>query len=238
MTVDSPIKAHHATFADKNGNFQADPGEDRRAWEVAATAVKKDARVFVNGKVELDASGSGPGSGPVSESPEVRDYGAGKGVQGRIFSIGGDPRLIVLDGRHLEYDPGHVVVSGKRLIEAYIAETPRYLMPPRKLGAHEYFMMGDNRNNSNDSHAWGSLTRDRFIGRAEILFWPLNRFRLFSPWLLLVMLGLFAGYQLLYADYLGVGEDLDHLFANAGSESDCYVDPDLWLEIGIKEDAF
>ncbi len=47
MTVDSPIKAHHATFADKNGNFQADPGEDRRAWEVAATAVKKDARVFV-----------------------------------------------------------------------------------------------------------------------------------------------------------------------------------------------
>jgi len=47
VTVDAPIKAHHATFPDKNGNFQQDPGEDRRAWEVAATAVKKDARVFV-----------------------------------------------------------------------------------------------------------------------------------------------------------------------------------------------
>jgi hypothetical protein len=47
ITVDSPIKAHHATFVDKNGNFQQDPGEDRRAWEVGATAVKKDARVFV-----------------------------------------------------------------------------------------------------------------------------------------------------------------------------------------------
>jgi hypothetical protein len=47
VIVDAPIKAHHATFADKNGNFQADPGEERRAWEVAATAVKKDARVFV-----------------------------------------------------------------------------------------------------------------------------------------------------------------------------------------------
>jgi hypothetical protein len=46
-TVDAPIKAHHATFADKNGNFQADPGEERRAWEVAAAATKKDARVFV-----------------------------------------------------------------------------------------------------------------------------------------------------------------------------------------------
>jgi hypothetical protein len=47
VTVDSPIKAQHATFVDKNGNFQQDPGEDRRAWELGATAVKKDARVFV-----------------------------------------------------------------------------------------------------------------------------------------------------------------------------------------------
>ncbi len=47
VTVDSPIKAHHATFVDRNGNFKQDPGEDRRAWELGATAVKKDARVFV-----------------------------------------------------------------------------------------------------------------------------------------------------------------------------------------------
>ncbi len=47
IPVDSPIKAHFATFVDKNGNFTADPGEDKRAWELAATAVKKDARVFV-----------------------------------------------------------------------------------------------------------------------------------------------------------------------------------------------
>jgi hypothetical protein len=47
VPVDAPIKAHYATFVDKNGNYQADPGEDRRAWELGATAVKKDARVFV-----------------------------------------------------------------------------------------------------------------------------------------------------------------------------------------------
>lgn len=47
VTVDAPIKAQHQTFVDLNGNYQADPGETRRAWEVAATAVKKDARVFV-----------------------------------------------------------------------------------------------------------------------------------------------------------------------------------------------
>ena len=47
IPVDSPIKAHFATFVDKNRNFEQDPGEDKRAWELAATAVKKDARIFV-----------------------------------------------------------------------------------------------------------------------------------------------------------------------------------------------
>jgi hypothetical protein len=47
VTVDSPIKAHWASFEDKNGNFRKDPNEDKRAWEIGATAVKKDARVFV-----------------------------------------------------------------------------------------------------------------------------------------------------------------------------------------------
>jgi hypothetical protein len=46
-TVDSPIKAHWATFEDKNGNFKKDADEDKRAWEIGATAVKKDARIFV-----------------------------------------------------------------------------------------------------------------------------------------------------------------------------------------------
>ena len=47
IPVDAPIKAHFATFNDKNGNFTQDQGEEKRAWELAATAIKKDARVFV-----------------------------------------------------------------------------------------------------------------------------------------------------------------------------------------------
>ena len=47
IPVDSPIKAHYATFVDKNNNFTFDPDEQKRQWELAATAVKKDARVFV-----------------------------------------------------------------------------------------------------------------------------------------------------------------------------------------------
>lgn len=38
-----------------------------------------------------------------------------------------------------------------------------------------YFMMGDNRGNSQDSRFWGTLPKDRFIGRAVFTFWPLSR---------------------------------------------------------------
>ena len=43
---------------------------------------------------------------------------------------------------------------------------------------NSYFMMGDNRNNSQDSRFWGVLKRDRIIGRATFMFWPLDRINL------------------------------------------------------------
>jgi signal peptidase I len=46
---------------------------------------------------------------------------------------------------------------------------------PLKLAPGEYFMMGDNRNHSNDSRFWGPVTRDRIVGKAAVRFWPLGR---------------------------------------------------------------
>ena len=48
---------------------------------------------------------------------------------------------------------------------------------PFKLKEDEFFMMGDNRGNSQDSRYWGVLKKDRFIGRAVFIFWPVNRIR-------------------------------------------------------------
>ena len=46
---------------------------------------------------------------------------------------------------------------------------------PFYLGENEYFMMGDNRGNSQDSRYWGTLKGDRFVGRAVAVFWPIGR---------------------------------------------------------------
>lgn len=149
-------------------------------------------QVTVDGKVELDDA---PGRIQVGEM--LRSYGADPSVRGTVYTVEGQPRLVVLTGKTLRYDPGHVLINGRRLSEPYIAEPPRYAYPARKLGPHQYFMMGDNRNNSRDSHAWGPLDRSRVIGRAEVLFWPLQRIRVIHWWLLFAMAIFFTGYHYL-----------------------------------------
>ncbi|MCC5640103.1 signal peptidase I [Nostoc sp. CHAB 5844] len=70
---------------------------------------------------------------------------------------------------------GKVYLNGQPLQEDYIAEPPNQPFPPVQVPADEFFVMGDNRNDSNDSRYWGFLPRQNIIGRAVFRFWPLNR---------------------------------------------------------------
>jgi signal peptidase I len=80
-----------------------------------------------------------------------------------------------------------ILVNDKILDEPYIMDkydyticTPDMNCGPLVLGENEYFMMGDNRGHSADSRYWGVLTKDRFIGKAKLLFWPVNHFHYFE----------------------------------------------------------
>ncbi len=84
-------------------------------------------------------------------------------------------RLIGIPGDEVEVRNGRVWVNGTVLNESYISGPPTY-SGAWTLGADEYFVLGDNRNNSSDSHAWGPLHRDQIIGKAVFRYWPLNRF--------------------------------------------------------------
>lgn len=84
-------------------------------------------------------------------------------------------RVIGLPGDVVEVRDGKVFVNGTPLNEPYIYEPPYYQFGPYKVPQGHYFVMGDNRNDSNDSHIWGPLSRDRITGRALFIWWPVKR---------------------------------------------------------------
>ncbi|MDX2212742.1 MAG: signal peptidase I [Oculatellaceae cyanobacterium bins.114] len=84
-------------------------------------------------------------------------------------------RVIGLPGETVEVKDGHVYINNKPLQENYIAAPPEYQWGPEVVPPDSYLVLGDNRNNSYDSHFWGYVPRERIIGRAMLRFWPLDR---------------------------------------------------------------
>lgn len=84
-------------------------------------------------------------------------------------------RVIGIPGQTLQIQDGKVYLNATPLEEDYIAEPPNYQMAPVRVPENQLFVMGDNRNNSNDSHVWGFLPQPNIIGHACFRFWPPNR---------------------------------------------------------------
>ena len=84
-------------------------------------------------------------------------------------------RVTGLPGETVEVKDGKVFIDGVPLEEEYIKEPPHYTMAPREIPDNEYFMLGDNRNNANDSHYWGTVSRSNIIGKAWFIYWPPNK---------------------------------------------------------------
>ena len=89
-------------------------------------------------------------------------------------------RVIGLPGETVQIKDGYIYINGEQLEENYGAEVMQdggRAEEPVTLGADEYFVLGDNRNRSDDSRYEnvGNLNRNKIVGRAWVRIWPLDR---------------------------------------------------------------
>jgi signal peptidase I len=101
-------------------------------------------------------------------------------------------RLVGMPGEEIDIRDSAVWINGMR------QEPPSHLGPlqfgpmvnvrerfpkqpelPMRLGTDEYFVLGDNTNSASDSRVWGTVPRANLLGVADVIYWPLQRWRLF-----------------------------------------------------------
>lgn len=81
-------------------------------------------------------------------------------------------RIIGLPGETVEVRQGKVYINGEPLAEPFQPTPGSYSTPPITVPEGQVFVLGDNRNNSNDSHNWGPLPVENIVGRAWLSYWP------------------------------------------------------------------
>lgn len=102
-----------------------------------------------------------------------------------VFEYPGEPqqdlikRIIGLPGDSVQVMNSMVYVNGQALSEPYINAAPMYEGQWR-VPQGFLFVLGDNRNDSSDSHSWGLLPMENVIGKAILIYWPPPAWKMIS----------------------------------------------------------
>lgn len=88
-------------------------------------------------------------------------------------------RVIGLPGDVVKVENGQVLVNGNPMNEPYIMAPPHY-NNSWTVPAGQFFVLGDNRNSSSDSHNWGFVPLENLVGKALVVYWPLDQMKILS----------------------------------------------------------
>lgn len=84
-------------------------------------------------------------------------------------------RVVAVAGERIAIQSGHVYVNGRMLPESYLNVPTNGVWGPLVVPAHEVFVLGDNRGNSEDSRAFGFVPDRNLVGEAILIYWPPER---------------------------------------------------------------
>ena len=86
-------------------------------------------------------------------------------------------RVIGLPGDTVQIHDGQTLINGKVISEPYLKEKSTYNYGPVTVPQQQYFVLGDNRNHSYDSHLWGFVLEQNIIGHAALRVWSMTTIR-------------------------------------------------------------
>ena len=86
-------------------------------------------------------------------------------------------RIIATPGQTVQVTKGQVLINQRPLLEPYVQQAALYEWGPETIPPEAYFVLGDHRNQSSDSHIWGFLPQSNILGKAYKIYWPPERVR-------------------------------------------------------------